>query len=601
MTRLDTRGCRGERPTLLRYVDDELDAMQRISFEDHLVDCPSCAAALQGHLRLEEMLHQDVGIEPDRDFDDRIVAGVFARIDGIDRAGTVDHESRDDRSASRRVAAGVGGGLLTAAALLLVLLRSGGDVPPSGPSPDRPLSPPTAPDIVRAVPSTPATPPSETSSSDDAIVPARLAAARATVDRALSEAEQADDYRAAFRRGTAPLMAESWPVDEIVIRAIDDDRPAAARRAIRASNELSIDRAVPALRRAARRGSTADVALVALGALGDEGSLDRLERGLRDPLLRQAAADGLALLATPAAARVLGRALSEPALQETAERALLRMGTPSVAELLRLRAAGDLAAARTLYRHSLPTADDTLRLLDPIGYPTDVVAAALSDAAMVGARALPRLRGLLSHSTLGVAAADAMVLIGGPEALRQVAAATLPATRGRDAAAFDAFIDETIRRLVRATSATPSTTLGELFGGTVGERLLRALDARTPELATCLAAVFADRRIPADRRATAALALAEAGRFDAAAGLAAVFEIALVDDDAAARVLCAAARAGAGPGDAPALAPLARSVAARLLRRATVVATRWEGDDEPPLQWERQGLAKLLAQSVPRL
>ncbi|MFG0316766.1 MAG: zf-HC2 domain-containing protein [Planctomycetota bacterium JB042] len=588
MTGVDTRGCRRWRRTLLASVDGELDAVARLEFEAHVAGCASCEAALLVHLRLEELLHLDAGVEPDGGFEDRIVAGVFDR---IDRDGA---PSNAPPPPSRRPGLAVPA---AAAALALVSLGLGlRRAPETTPSPrpaavDAPASSPGG-AVADAAPAGRAL--------EEVIVPARLAAARATVDAAFLEAEEADDYRSAFERRTATLRGRAWPIDEIVVGAIDAGDPAAARRAIRAASELAIDRAVPALRRAARRDATADAALVALGALGDQRSIERLARGLADPDLRDAAADGLARLATAASARRVADSTADGTPADVAERVLLRMGPVGVGELLRRRAAGDEGAARRLFEAGRPTPDETLHLLDAGRHDEAIVRAALPEAAAAGEAALPLLARLLARPGTAGPAADAMVAIGGPAAALHLATAAAPRSERWDRDAFEAFVDGTIRRIVRA-DPTRTHEIAALARHAGGERIVRALDAPSAPLTRGLEAVFADRRAPSDRRALAALALADAGRFDPSLGLAAVFELALVDEGAAADVLCAAVRASDAPPAPAALAPLGRALADRLLRRAEVVAERWRRDGERPRSWERRGIEKLLSRAVPRL
>src|SRR5690606_9861925 len=151
----------------------------------------------------------------------------------------------------------------------------------------------------------------------------------------------------------------------------------------RAAAELSLERAVPALRRATRRQDVAGAALVALGALRDDRSFALLCRSLETPDLREDAAWALARLGTDDAARALASALDQEAAAEAAGRALLSMGSRGAGELLLRRAEGDTRAAALLEGAARPTPEEVLELLDAERVRAEVVAEAIAAAPAV--------------------------------------------------------------------------------------------------------------------------------------------------------------------------------------------------------------------------
>ncbi len=577
-------GCRAWRGRLLLHVDGELPAAPRIAFESHLEGCSLCREAVDFHLQVEELLHRSCGLEPDSGFEDRIAAGVLRRIDAAAPSGA---QTAPVARASR-----ARWFLVAAAAAVALLLSRELWLPCFLPQPGRGAERSDSPLACAGTPPAPA----------DAVAPARLEAARRAVYDALFQAGCAADYRGEFELRTASLAAEDWPIEGIVVAAIKAADADFAAAAIRGAAELSLTAAVPALREAALRAETAPAALVALGQLAGDQEVDRLERLLVDARLAGPAAAGLARGGSPRAARTLADALARPEVRELALTALLDMGNVGLGELLRRRAGGDAFAAQALAARDLPSSEQVLELLSACADP-EVLEAALFYAHESGARALPALSALFATPRLRRAALDAVVRIGGAAALYTLLGAgveTDARAGGPHAAAARADVRLAMVRVLRAAPDAPRLARAAARGPW-GERLVETLLCANGTLRDCLAAVFADRECQPARRARAALGLAEAGALDGPRALGTVFETALLDQDAAALILCAAARAGAGAEHVTLLAPLARSTAEPLLERAAVIAARWRSDGEPPLPCEQARLARLLAQALPRV
>lgn len=602
MKRIHLKGCRPWRARLLAHVDGELEADGRLQFDLHRLECDACRDAVRFHQKVEELLHVSTGVEPDDQYEDRIVAGVFARIDEIDEIDQVGSgpdtlmaEPAADRRTHRPILLGKVSLLvlpLAAAALVLIFQRTGDDGSNLADSPVTTIGSAT----IRAasVERTPTLDP-------DRIVPARLHAARRTVAEALDRARVAPDFRSEFLARTAGLRSEDWPVEEMVIAAINDPDAELARCAITGAAELALDEALPAVERATFRTETAHCALRALGSFENDRTIRRLERSLWKPELARSAADGLVRLGSAEAARILARFAADPARRELAFDALLSMGTRGVGELLRLRAAGDMAAAELLARNDLPTRQQVLILIET-SRDLALIDAALARATECGTAVLPLLERFLGIPELSDRTLDTVVGIGGPPALAFLLSAGSNPDHDRTPA-LESSLDQAIRRLARATPASEDggERIQDAARGPLGDRLLAALQGNDPSLVRLLRQIADDPTGRPRRRARAAVLLADAGQLRPASALANVVEIALLDEDAAALLLCAAAMAGADTAHANLLRPLPRSVSERLLKRAAVIAQRWRREQHPPQPFELERLSRLLADALPRI
>ncbi|MFH0945109.1 MAG: zf-HC2 domain-containing protein, partial [Planctomycetota bacterium] len=474
-------GCKQGRSLLVAYVDGGLTAEQRISFEQHVLDCDLCDEAHRFHLSIEELLHVQAGPEPDGSFEDRIVDRVMESVSRL-AAEPLPGPGRAPsakRQRDRRTRVFV---LLATAALLLLLARSV-----------------NTPSSVGA--GDPGVPGSPTASAEiDQIIPERLTAARLTLHDALRSAQRAPDFRAEFERLTHSLVQADWPVEEMVIATIGHADPELAVCALRGVAELDYRSALPAVERAAFRSPTARAALETMGSLGDERSLPRLERSLARPELATAAATGLTRNGTAAAARVLGRAVEDEDQRPAALSALVSMGTAGAGELLRLRQAGSVPAARELQARNLPTREQILSLLGPDSDP-ELLAAVLPLAPGCGRQALAPLANLLRVRVEAVRgdALRAAVEIGGQEALAVLLSAS------SDPVATGIETELAICDLLRASAEGVDLAMAAARTAS-GRALVDALD--TPggsdqTLLPCVEGILGDPRALSDLRARA--------------------------------------------------------------------------------------------------
>ena len=570
-------GCRAWRRRLLAQVDGELPALEQLQFERHLDECPACEQALAFHLSIEQALHQSSGAEPDAGFEERMVAAVFERLEHSSPQNELPARSRRSRLP------------VAAATAALVLILARGNAPPA----ETDTHP--APSVAEAPHSRQAASLEAPPSLDpDRVIPARLNDARNTVFQALISAGDADDFAHEFRRLTAALSRDRWPLDELVTGAVDHPDPELANAAIRGVAELSFVSALPAVERATFRSTTAREALVTLGRLGGERYLSRLERELERPDRAAGALTGLAASGSARAARVLANtAALRPDQQQAALSALLAMGTPGIGELLRLKQDGFLAAADLLEDKQLPTRAQTLELLETSRDP-ELLRAALSGATSCGPDALPALLRLISSDALRAKALEAIAGIGGEPAIALLLGAPdLPEGARAEA-------DRTVREILGAgpDGAGLAVRLARL---PAGSRLSEALAEGGPELVACQQAILADQRALPDRRAAAAEWLAARGAVEPGSLLDLALEVALSCQIAAARLLCSAARAGASDADWSRLEPISKDLSKRILKRAEVIAARWEQDGLPPHPWELRRISKLIDDTLPAL
>ena len=601
-------GCRAWRKRLLAHLDGELPALEQLIFENHREECAACEQAVGFHLSIEQALHESAGPEPDATFEDRMVAGVFERLqagmpvkpgprpdlsDRTGRSGAVPTTRLLSKSGSFRLFAA-----LVAAALVLVTLVQFALVPflarttapleqtAHGGGPKVPEGLPTV--GLHSRPSD-----RRLTLEPDRVILTRLSAARETVHEALRSAGNAKDFRSEFNRQTATLSRERWPLEELVIGAIDHADPELANSAIRGVAELSFAAALPAVERATFRSRTAQEALVTLGTLAAERYLPRLKRNLAQPERTEAAATGLARSGSAVAARVLAQAATHADQQQVALKALLSMGAPGIGQLMRLREEGFVPAADLLRSSNLPTPSQIREVLERSDDP-EVLRAVLPGAVDCGPDVLTALGRLIADDRLRRPALDAIIGIGEEPALMLL----LGNSSLRGAAKLE--VDLALRRILRASPAG-TILAGQIARRPEGRILLEALVRAGEELQPYPLAIFEDRLALPENRATAAEWLASRGAVDPARLLAAVLEVALLSEAAAAQLLCSAARAGAGEADASKLAPISKRLSRHLLKRAEVIAARWAADGHPPHPWELRQLSKMITDTLPEL
>ncbi len=562
-------GCRKERSALERYLDSTTETIERLAFERHLDTCQDCRRAVRFEQDLEEALHRGVGAGFDIEFESRILEGVRRTLADPETA----HRSATE-PASRRVAA-----ILVAAAgvvLACLFARSRTSVPDSmvAKSGETVLE-------ARSVPG-------------ESVDVDRLAAARTQIRSALLLANASDSFADVFTKEVASLVADRWPIHELVRFSIDDADPAVAAAAIRGVVELRVPSALPALRRAAHRAPTAGPALIALGALGDAAALPQLERALADRSLAPAAAQSLRLVGSGDAAAALARSLDDPASTEEVVTALLGMGDSGIRELLRRAERGDLVARDALASHHLPTAEQIAGILRS-SRDDELLEAAIRRAPAFGDAALAPLLTAVALPSHRESALRSIVTIGSEKALASLLAAPARRSIGIDEANAAAC------RLLFGFLDPTAAAIRALASKDTSEPLVAALLSGGDAEYAILEQIVGAEQIPLETRIDCAFALAGRDRLDPSIILALTARAATTGDAVlASRALVAAMRI-----DAPLSGSTAESAAkdpasffiAR--QRAGQLATRWKREGSPPSPLETLDLAKRLQKALP--
>jgi hypothetical protein len=295
------RGCRRALPRIERAADGSLSLEERFQLEEHVAGCPRCAKRYEEALAIEEallalpeppLLRLDV---------EAAVRGVRSALDAGEAVEPV--APRPTRPVvERRVAAAVVVLALGGAGLLLwsegPFGRDAGEPHEAGGARVATL---TEPDSIAPPPPDP-----------DAVDPARLAAARADLRRALAATLGGTEPPAAgalerFDELTAELREADWPLARMAEASLTADDPEIRRGALRflgaRGDRLSAGRVLSA----AFEAEYAPVALGALAEMGEPG-LDALMIAVREPALSRPA---LAHLEAVGGAAVVRRLAAE--------------------------------------------------------------------------------------------------------------------------------------------------------------------------------------------------------------------------------------------------------------------------------------------------
>lgn len=539
-------GCRAQRDALRAYVDGDAGGIERLAFERHVEDCDACAAAWRSAQALDRELHRIDHAEPDADFERRVAEAVRARLDALAWAAPTAPVVVDPatRPSARRIAA-------AAALLVAATLGAWFAVDLARSAALSPLLSSTAPGPGAS---------SRVPAPEDLVDPVRLAEAKAEFTRVLLQCAQSSTPLATFRAESAILRKNGWPIETLLVAAIDESNDDVARAAITLAAEARCELARPALVRADRRASLRLDATRALGVVADGSVIALLERRLDDPAAWAAALDALESCPRRDALAALERAARDTAHMERAAEArlaLARRGPAGARALLALAADGDGDAARVL---GDSRAVDAALVLDLLRAPRDAELARVALETLPDAAALALIA---QHH-------DAM----------------------RDVFGADAFHRDVDARLQRCFE------LHDLVRGALRDAPTAApawvdLLARHPSAgASALDAVLADAALALEVRVRAAVALASIDRLDAHVA----FDIAVaalpLDLDAAATLLCCAVRAGMAEADVPGLDPKRTRDS---FRSARTTADRWRADGRPPESWERARIAQKLA------
>ncbi|MBK6941887.1 MAG: zf-HC2 domain-containing protein [Planctomycetes bacterium] len=539
-------GCRAQRDALRAYVDGDASGIERLAFERHAEDCAACAAAWRSAQALDRELHRIDHAEPDADFEQRVATAVRARLDALASSAAPATIVLDPatRFSSRRCAA--------AAALVVAAVLCGWfaanlahDVAPS------PILSSTAPGFGTSA---------QVPAPDDLVDPVRLAETKAEFTRVLLDCARSSTPLSTFRAESATLRKNGWPVETLLVAAIEDPNDDVARAAIGLAAESRCDLARPALLRADRRPRLRVDATRALGVVADAPVVALLERRLDDPAAWAAALDALESCPRRDALAALESAARDTSHMERAAEArlaLARRGPPGARALLALAADGDGDAARVLGDSRVV---DAAVVLDLLRVSRD------AELARVALETLPDAAAL----TLIAQHHDAM----------------------QDAFGTDAFRRDVDARLQRCFE------LHDLVRGALRDAPTSApawvdLLARHPSAgASTLDAVLADATLALEVRVRAAVALATIDRLDPRVAFDTAVVALPLDLDAAATLLCCAVRAGMAESDVPGLDPKRTRDS---FRSARATADRWRADGRPPESWERARIAQKLA------
>lgn len=540
-------GCRAQRHALRAYVDGDATGIERLAFERHAEDCSACAEALTSAATLERELHRIDGAEPDAGFEQRVLAAVHRRLDAIEAVDEPRVRPLARANSARTPAIRWAAAALVVAAVAVALSRPAARIaPPSTPNHSATAS------VVGTREQVPAT--------EDPVDPMRLAESKAAFARLLRDCARSPTPHDAFRTATDAMRKDGWPVETMLVAAIDDPNDDVARAAIRLAAESRRDLARPALLRADRRPALRLDVTRALGHVADGPIVALLGNRLADPGAWAAAIDALASSPRRDALAALEAAARDTAHLECAAEARLalsRRGPEGVRALLALAADGDGDAARVLGTTRCVDADLVVALLRA---PRDVELARVAVEMLQDAVALPLL------ATHAGAFRDAL---------------------GADgfAHAVDARLERCfeLRDLVRTSlAAEPGTA----------SAWIALLAARPRFGADALESMLADVTFDFSFRVDAAVALAALDRLDPRLALDAAIEALPFDVDAAATLLCCAVRAGSSDSDLPGLDP---KRVRDSFRSARTAADRWRADGRPPETWERARIAEKLS------
>lgn len=586
-------GCKSERAHLAAYLDERCDAVERLAFDHHLESCGDCRRAVEFEESVEEALHRSVGPDFDADYEQRVLAGMWERIDG-DTAPAPSAMpvslAKPAPSAKRRLSF-----LVTLAAATIVLsigLWSGrtGEGEGVGPSPhDVAASDPSL--VVRADEAT-------TSNSDvDAAIDTTididaLREVRRRVRETLTRVAQERESPSAVPPEFAELASEKWPVPSLVRAAIDDADPAVAIGAMRVAVLADIASCAPAMRRAAKRQATAATAIECLGRIGDLESVDLIERAMRSAELAPAAITALKHLGGEDSITRLVTALDDPLSAEQALDALLALGAPGLGELLVRASHGDVFVADELDTRAALTIEALEEILRTSVDPRRVKAA-IARAPWFGDRAIPALLPLVSVSMAREAALEAFVEIGTIPALEALLTATTrqalpPVSASRTVRAIlRGFLDPTVTAARIASSEHGPTFVA----------LLLTPDA-IDESSQLLGTTVALPRVALSTRVDIAFALVDRELLDADIAMALAAEAVASGRHAlAARSMLAAARCGAN------LDSLRHAREGSSLHdacaKAEQLAARWRRDGAAPVDAEQANLVRRIERALP--
>lgn len=539
-------GCRAQRDALRAYVDGDASGIERLAFERHTDDCDACAAAWRSAQELDRELHRIDHVEPDADFERRVVTAVRARLDALGSTAPPATIVLDPatRTAPRRIAAAAA---LVVATTLIAWFAA-----------DLALRPAPSPHFSSTAPGVGAS--AQVPAPEDLVDPVRLAETKAAFTRVLLECARSSTPLATFRAESATLRKNGWPVETLLVAAIDDPNDDVARAAIGLAAESRCELARPALLRADRRASLRLDTTRALGVVADGAVIALLERRLDDPAAWAAALDALESCPRRDALAALEQAARDTAHMERAAEArlaLARRGPQGARALLALAADGDGDAARVL--GDSRTVDAAL-VLDLLRAPRD------AELARVALETLPD--------------ATALALIAQHhDAMRDVFGA-------------DAFHRDVDARLQRCFELN-DLVRGALRDAPTSAQAWVDLLAHHPNAgASTLDAVLADAALALEVRVRAAVALASIDRLDARVAFDTAVAALPLDLDAAATLLCCAVRAGMAEADVPGLDPKRTRDS---FRSARSTVDRWRADGRPPESWERARIAQKLA------
>lgn len=542
--------CRSHRRAFRSYVDGDATGLERLAFERHAEDCVACARAWESAQSLDRELHRLDGAEPDAAFEQRIVAAVHARLDAsvapsLPAPGTIEPaptaQGHGIRALRRAAAAALVLGLAAAAWRATTDDASLSALDPSSTAPG---------DVTSA----------QVPAPEDLVDPVRLAEAKASFARIVLESATHDAPLAAYAAAVVPLRRAGWPVETMLVAAIDDPNLAFARAAIQLAAAARLERARPALLRADRRAALRQDATRALGTVADGAIVALLRKRLDDPSLWAAAIDALEASPRRDALAALAEAARDTSRLECAAEArlaLARRGAAGAHVLLELAANGDGDAARVLSSSQAVDAALTLELLRT---PRDVELARLAIELLQDDAAL---RLFVAHD----------------DALRDAF--------GADAAARD--VEARLRRcfelpeLVRTALVTSQGDAAAWI-----DLLARHPDPGVPTLC----ATVADSALELSIRVRAAVTLAALDRLDPDLAIATAIEALPFDLDSAATLLCCAVRAGQADAELPGFDPRRTRDSFRSARTAV---DRWRADGRPPESWERARIAAKLA------
>lgn len=540
-------GCRAQRDALRAYTDGDATGLERLAFERHTEDCDACAAAWRFAQALDHELHRIDHAEPDADFEQRVATAVRARLDALTSTGsptTIVTTPIPRIRPLRTTAAAAAVVVATALIAWFAVDRH----PPTALTPN--ISSTASGDTTSA----------QVPAPEDPIDPVRLAETKAAFTSLLVDCARSSTPLATFHAETATLRKNGWPIETLLVAAIDDPNDDVARAAIGLAAESRCELARPALLRADRRPRLRLDATRALGLVADPAIVAMLHRRLDDPAAWAATLDALESCPRRDALAALESAARDTTHMERAAEArlaLARRGPPGARALLALAADGDGDAARVL---GDSRAVDAALVLDLLRAPRD------AELARVALETLPDTAAL----ALIAEHHDAMQDVFGADAFH----------RDVDARLRRCFeLHDFVRGALRDTPTAAAAWIDLL--------------ARHPSAsATTLAAVLADAALTLDVRVRAAVALASIDRLDPRLAFDTAIAALPLDVDAAATLLCCAVRAGMAESDVPGLDPKRTRDS---FRSARSTVDRWRADGRPPESWERARIAQKLA------